>query len=529
MSQRMSKALAPPRPPDDYRGQRPAGKGQPPRWRRATDRARGVPGAIVIIAVAIAAVFIVVGVLDTTSIDHGWFLTAVVTVSVTGMVVGVTGRGWRWWASWGLGIVVVTAAVTALAAWWIFHTGIVNEPYPASFKVWVGAALSAVGVAVTGWWSGPAAVRAVRLLTAPLAVLAAFCLINAHYGYWPTVGALLDKPQSGQISAGTLHREVTHHVAVVPVHPAVGQFGPVAIPGRSVGFHAATAYVWLPPDYFSVAHAHLPVLLMLSGWPGDGKDWVRSGQVIRLVNHWAAAHGGAAPVMVFVDENGAKAFDTECVNGPQGNAETYLTRTVPGYITHTLGIRDDPARWAVIGFSEGGTCALDLGIMHPNLYGRFVDVAGDAAPNYGFGKTWQATVVDLYGGNLAAYRSHNPLEVMATHRYRDVVGWFADGTGDQVHLEVAASLASAARAAGIQTRTLFSAGGHSWIFAKHAFVLIYPALVHDLSGPTGRPRPTFVPVKQACARRCTLADGAPAGHRALLRFTPSPPSSPPPG
>ncbi len=109
--------------------------------------------------------------------------------------------------------------------------------------------------------------------------------------------------------------------------------------------------------------------------------------------------------MVFVDENGARGFDAECVNGPQGNSETYLTRTVPSYISHTLGIEDDPARWAVVSFSEGGTCAVDLGIRHPNVYGRFVDITGDEAPNYGFRQTWQTAVVDLYGGNLAAYRS----------------------------------------------------------------------------------------------------------------------------
>jgi S-formylglutathione hydrolase FrmB len=492
--------------PSGERSDGAPGQGQAAPWRRAADRAVGAPGAILVSGVVAVAVFVVADFLDTTSIDHGWFLIVVVTVVLVGIVVGVTGRGWRWWATWGLGTAAASVAVTALAAWWISRAGIVNEPYPASFKVWVAAALWAVGVAITGWWSGHAAVRAVRLLTAPLAVFTAFCLINANYGYWPTVGALLDKPQAGQISARTLHREVTHHVAVVPVRSAVGQFGPVAIPGTSVGFDAAVAYVWLPPDYFTNAHAHLPVLLMLSGWPGDVKDWVRAGQVIKVANHWAATHGGAAPAMVFVDENGAKGFDTECVNGPQGNSETYLTLTVPGYIAHTLGIEDNPARWAVVGFSEGGTCAVDLGVMHPRVFGRFVDVAGDEAPNYGFRQTWQTTVVDLYGGNLAAFRSHNPLEVMATHRYRHVAGWFAAATGDRGHLQVAARLAAAARAAGIDAHMLFGAGGHSWTFAGHAFALIYPALVHDVSGSAGLSRPDFIYVRPACARHCRLAD-----------------------
>ncbi len=195
-------------------------------------------------------------------------------------------------------------------------------------------------------------------------------------------------------------------------------------------------------------------------------------------------------------------------NGPQGNSETYLARAVPSYITVALGIEDDPARWAVVGFSEGGTCAVELGLRHPDIYGRFVDVAGDAAPNYGFRQTWHTTVIELYGGNLAAYRSHNPLEVMATHRYRHVVAWFADGTGDKGHLKVAARLAAAARAAGIETHVLFGPGGHSWIFAGHAFAMIYPALVRDVYGRAGLPRPTFVSVGPTCARRCPLPAGA---------------------
>ncbi len=80
---------------------------------------------------------------------------------------------------------------------------------------------------------------------------------------------------------------------------------------------------------------------------------------------------------------------------------------------------------------------------------------------------------------------------MATHRYRHVVDWFADGTDDQGHLRVAARLAAAARAAGIETYTLFSAGGHSWTFAGHALAVIYPALVHDVVGqPASLVRPS---------------------------------------
>ena len=87
--------------------------------------------------------------------------------------------------------------------------------------------------------------------------------------------------------------------------------------------------------------------------------------------------------MLFVDQNGSATSDTECVDGPRGNAETYLTTDLTNFVSNTLGVRPNASRWAVVGFSEGGTCAVDLALAHPTVYQHFVDLAGDDRPTLG--------------------------------------------------------------------------------------------------------------------------------------------------
>jgi S-formylglutathione hydrolase FrmB len=441
----------------------------------------GLPGAIVLAAVA---GFVVVSIdlnwLNNTSIDSGWLLDALLGAACAGLVAGVVTRPLRWWATWGLGIAAVSVIVVWAVAWWIRASGLVGEGYPPSFYLWIWAGLWAVGVAITGWWSGGMATRLSRILTAPVVLITAFCLINAHYGYWPTVGAALGQPAPGQVASGVLSKELKGRLSG---HLTEGQYAPVSIPGQAVHFHAGSAYVWLPPDFFRVRHANLPVLLMLPGWPGSGQDWERAGGAVGLADRWARTHHGAAPVMVFVDENGAKGYDTECVNGPQGNAETYLTKVVPAWITRVLRIHRVPSHWATVGFSEGGTCAIGLAAEHPDIFGRFVDLAGDEAPNYGLKPTAAETLKKLYGGNAVEERATTPLLVLARHHYRSEKAWFAVANQDILHVHVEQTLAAASRRAGISAQYFMIPGTHSWTFAAQSFARIYPALVGSVTGP----------------------------------------------
>ena len=84
--------------------------------------------------------------------------------------------------------------------------------------------------------------------------------------------------------------------------------------------------------------------------------------------------------MVFVDSGGAFNNDTECVNGIRGNAADHLTKDVVPYMVSNFGVSPDRSSWGVAGWSMGGTCAVDLTVMHPEMFSAFVDVAGDFFP-----------------------------------------------------------------------------------------------------------------------------------------------------
>jgi hypothetical protein len=130
------------------------------------------------------------GLVDQLSIDAPGFVLAVAAVAVTGLLAGIADRRPRWWATWGAAIAAGATTVVAVAHWWVSATGLIANHYPPTMLLWVWLGLWASGVAVTGWWSGAAIIRTVRILSAPLTVIAAFLLINAHYGYWPTAGVL---------------------------------------------------------------------------------------------------------------------------------------------------------------------------------------------------------------------------------------------------------------------------------------------------------------------------------------------------
>jgi S-formylglutathione hydrolase FrmB len=475
----------------------------------------------VVLAVTLA---VAAGWFDSLNVVHGAPLWVPVGVAAACLLASTASRTSRWWRTWGAGLAAATTIVVAVAHWWIRHSGLVLDKYPDRFVIFAWLAVAAVGIGVTGWWGGPAALRVVRVLAAPTSVLAAFLLINSYYGYWPTVASVLKKPVAGQMSKRAFARLLVPAQAApqatpgalvaanrgmrsgVPAPPASassaratptspttalpargaptvprlppGQYGPVDIPGTAVGFAAAQAYLWLPPDFATVPHANLSAMVMLPGWPGNVQDWTRAGGVTDIANAWARAHGGHAPVMVFIDQNGAAGHDTECVDSIEGRAESYLVGSVPLFLAQALGITPDPSRWALVGYSEGGTCALTLALRHPGIYGRLVDIAGDSAPNYWGGPA--ATLRTLYAGNITAQALHTPSSLLQQHRYPGMVAWFATSNSDILRAANAQLAARAARA-GIEVQTLNSPGGHTWTYARQAFARMYPGLVGYLT------------------------------------------------
>lgn len=75
-----------------------------------------------------------------------------------------------------------------------------------------------------------------------------------------------------------------------------------------------------------------------------------------------------------------------------------------------------------------------------------------------------------------AFDAHDPLALMRTNRYPGMAGWFEVGGEDTVPKDQEAQLATAARAAGIETCIRVLPGGHDYGVWRRAFADALPWL-----------------------------------------------------
>ncbi|MGZ0153588.1 alpha/beta hydrolase [Kribbella sp. WER1] len=395
------------------------------------------------------------------------------------LAIGWRDQRWRFrWLPAAAAFAVVATLILKSQSATLFG---ITDPLPASVWIWLGVGIGAVLVLIVGWrsagwWRRGAAVLAI--------VLAAFVCangVNQFVGYYPTIGAVWNDwthtPLPGVTSIGTVR---THPPTGAHVLPE-GKLVAVTIPATYSGFQHREEYVYLPPAWFRgpAYRRTVPVVELVGGERGGPADWVRLGNAVQIANSYAAQHQGNAPILVFVDATGGFSNDTECVNGPRGQAEDHLVRDVPQYIEKTFGASNDPNRWGVAGFSMGGTCALGLVVEHPNVFRHFVDISGDLTPNSG---PPQQTLADLFGGSTKDRALHDPMTVMRTHGpYTGVTGLFLVSNTETIHRREAGDLLRAAARVGIETQLIVSPGSHVWQFAAPAFTQAFPWFVNQLT------------------------------------------------
>ncbi len=431
---------------------------------------------------------------DHISLMHGWVPLTVQVLAAVLLALGIGWRTRRWRVAQLPWAMVFGIALIGVTHWAIVSNGLSGEPAPPQLWVWIGLTGVAIGVAVLGWRSAPTGAlgwwrRVVSVLAVPTAALSAGLMLNLWVGYFPTVqaawGQLTDGPLPGQTDPATVARMLAGRTI-----PPTGKVVPVTTPSDVSKFKHRGELVYLPPAYFSSdPPPALPTVMMIGGQFNTPADWIRTANAVQTIDEFAARHGGNAPVFVFPDSGGAFNNDTECVNGVRGNAADHLTREVRPHLVANFGVSDDPADWGVVGWSSGGTCALNLTVKYPDLFRTFVNIDGDLAPNAG---TRDQTIERLFGGDAAAWADWDPATVMARHGdYDGLAGWFAvsepaGAVGPAVsgadlqtmpeESDPAANPSAAARTLcrigsqyGIDCAVVPQPGKHDWPFAAEAF------------------------------------------------------------
>jgi S-formylglutathione hydrolase FrmB len=349
-------------------------------------------------------------------------------------------------------------------------------------RLWVGLGAGGIGFALAGIWrSRPWRVALAACSVVLFAVMGGVG-VNADVAEFPTLGSALG---IGQVSTLTIPTPpVTTPQAPASLAPtwrppadlpSSGTVGTVTIPATASHFAARPAIVYLPPAALVKNAPRLPVLEMLSGQPGAPSSLLTSGNLANILNAYALDHRGLAPIVVIPDQLGAPQQNPMCLDSPLGNVETYLTVDVPDWINSHLHVLQDRTDWAIGGFSEGGTCSIQLGAKFRGLYGSIIDISGQLAPVRG---TVAATIAIAFAGSASAYQAATPLALMAAGApYADTLAIFAVGENDTRYGVAEATVSRAAAAAGMTVHVIRSPGtAHDWHTVQYALRESLPIL-----------------------------------------------------
>jgi S-formylglutathione hydrolase FrmB len=456
----------------------------------------------VIAPTAIIAAPLLVG--HHTSLMHGWVPLTVQGAAAVLLVVAARRRSRRWRRVWLPVAAAIGVAVACWVYWIVADGGLTDDPAPNMLWIWVALTGASGSVLLLGWRAAPWRRRSVSVLAFCLCVLSSGLALNGWVGYFPTVQSAWNQLTGGPLPDQTDVGSVTAMIAK-GAPPRRGSVVPVSIPADASHFKHRGELVYLPPAWFAQPRPQLPTVIMIGGEFNTPADWLRAGNAVKTADTFAAAHGGNAPVLVFADSGGAFSNDTECVNGPRGKAADHLTKDVVPFMVSRFGVSPARDNWGIVGWSMGGTCAVDLTVMHPELFSSFVDIDGDLSPNSG---SKAQTIARLFGGDANLWAQYDPTTVMTRHgRYHGVSGWFAvnsvavpaphrniavaealtPGSAGEAPAGPAAAaadvLCAVGRAHGIDCEVITQPGRHDWPFAGQVFATALPWLAGRLSTP----------------------------------------------
>ncbi|WP_073695142.1 alpha/beta hydrolase-fold protein [Mycobacterium sp. ST-F2] len=437
------------------------------------------------------------------SLTHGWLPILIQLLALAALCCAIGRRSRQWSVSRLPVALAVGVACAAGLYWYITSLGIAGDPAPARLWIWTALGGFAVTVLILGWRGARWRRRGMALLAVPLCALCALLMMNLWVGYFPTAYVAWHKFTVGKVP-DEVDRWTVTAMQLKGVRPPRGVVVPVSTSSQESNFTHRAELVYLPPAWFaSNPPPPLPTVMMIGSQLNTPADWIWAGNAKATIDNYAAAHGGNAPVFVFADATGSFNNDTECVNGSHGNASAHLTKEVVPYLVSNFGVSPKPDHWGIVGWSMGGTCAVQLTTRRPDLFSTFVDIAGDLSPNIG---TRDQTIARLFGGDEAKWAEFDPTTVMRRHgRYHGISALFeipgttgacsAPGPGvahdrlaNPEGQDVAAeTLCAIAQRHGIDSEVRALPGLHDWGFAAEAFTDSLPWIASELGTPGAPP------------------------------------------
>ena len=216
--------------------------------------------------------------------------------------------------------------------------------------------------------------------------------------------------------------------------------------------------VYLPPGYATHPHRRYPVMYMLHGVPGRPGAFLATVRAGVLVDELVAKHLLKPMILVMPFGSTGSFTDEEWVNGvsPGNGWETFLARDVVRAVDHRYRTIPSGRARALVGLSEGGYGAFNIGLHHPGEFRVLESWSGYVKAD---------DVGAVFGHQLALLQANSPsltLDAAAAKlRHAHTFLWFYSGTDDRYRTQNAA-FAKALAQAGLSHRFYLVRGGHNW-------------------------------------------------------------------
>lgn len=214
----------------------------------------------------------------------------------------------------------------------------------------------------------------VKILCGALSIMVAMtggiAAVNYYYGYYTSWGQLWTDVHGGTGNLGVIAAARTSAVGS-------GSLSGIDLPGRLSGYNR-NGLVYLPPQYNEAQYARVrfPVVELFHGTPGTPLTWNTLLHLTQVANSLLARHLIGPMVFVMPSINGSGNNYQDCVNGPDTNDDTYLTKDVRADVFARYRVSHDPYEWGVSGYSSGGYCAANLALRHRGSFGAAAVIEG---------------------------------------------------------------------------------------------------------------------------------------------------------
>jgi enterochelin esterase-like enzyme len=326
--------------------------------------------------------------------------------------------------------------------------------------------VAALAGLLVGWnrLPGPLPVRVVARAVMAMAcqataVLTVLVWVNNTYGLYDSWADLLGGG-NGQVRLATgradLHQDggaVTADVRRVRFTPLQNGVLRTTVTGPRSHI-TGEIDVWLPPQYYEPAYRRtaFPVVELLPGYPGTPRAWFGAMGAQRELSALIRANEVRPMILVAPKMNVLGPVDPGCADLPHGSrTSTWLGVDAPELVKQNFRVAPDAAHWAVMGYSAGAYCAVNLVLHHPRTLHAAVSLSGYNAP-----------VARLVTRHPALARANNPyLELRDARRQPDIALLMAGSEQDGDTVYAARSLLGELRHPGASRLLTVTRGGHN--------------------------------------------------------------------